>query len=380
METTVKFLGHLVSENGVIPCPSTVDKKVNYKKPTSAAEVKSFLGLVSFFRSFIKNFATIAYPLMQKTLKENSKNFTWNDSDDKTFEYLRNCLLTPPIKSHPRFDLPFEIECDASGVGLGCILTQVQEGKRRVIAYASRQLKPVERRYSSIEREALAVIFSIKQFKYYLLDNPVIIRSDARPLMWLQNFKDEASRLGRWSMQLQSINYTIQYKPGRENGAADALSRIPICNIAIQQKIIDIKKYQNADLTCQKISKYLNTGELDDEDKREMPIWAKEIVLYRIIDGILYREDVGVIAKRRNDRRLQLVVPYCLRRLILKECHESDMAAHEAFLRTYLRVAEKYYWSDFRQDIKLFYQTCLNCTANASQTERSLLNPLELAT
>lgn len=176
--------------------------------PKSIAEVRTFLGCTGFFRSFVKDYGKIAFPLTQKTVKENAiKPFKWTSEDQAAFDELKNRLIHPPIRGYANFQLPFRISCDASGVGLGHVLSQIQDGKEVVICYGGRQLKPKERLMPAIEREALANIDALKAYKYYINQISVEFLSDHKPLVWLAGFKNEDSRLGRWSMKLSPYDY-----------------------------------------------------------------------------------------------------------------------------------------------------------------------------
>ena len=233
---------------------------------------------------------------------------------------------------------------------MGAVLSQIQDGKEIVISYFSKQLKEKERTWSCTEREAWAIVSALRAFKYYIAHSEVEIHSDHRALVWLHQFKDEQTRLGRWSMEISNIKYKIIYRPGKENGPADALSRLSFVN-AIAEQTIDIADLQAKDPLCFKIKRYLEEDVLDKEDEEKRPAWVKEIDLFQISDGLLFRLDTS--NPRRNHPRLQLVVPFSLRRRVLADTHESDMASHMAYHRTYQRIIEKYYWPGLRQEVKL---------------------------
>ena len=178
IKESVDYLGHVISRTGIAPDPAKIDKIANYKVPTSADEVRSFLGLAGYYRRFILNFGSIARPLTAKTHKDFSKKpFTWTEIDQAAFETLRTCLTTSPILAYPNFDLEFLLFTDACDYGIGAVLSQIQE-KEVVIAYFSRQLKSPELKYATVEKEALAVVEAITNFRHYLLDQPFTVISD----------------------------------------------------------------------------------------------------------------------------------------------------------------------------------------------------------
>ena len=282
MKKSVEFLGHIISGEGISPNPSTIKAIVNYAKPTSVDEVRSFLGLAGYYRRFIPHFGSIAKPLTRKTHKDViNEPFNWTNEDQKAFDKLRTCLITPPILAYPDFSKDFLLFTDASNYGVGAVLSQTQNEKEVVIAYASRQLKQPELKYATIEKEALAVVFAIKQFKQYLTDRPFLVISDHRPLQWLENQKDNNGRLGRWAVTLSSLNYRIVYRPGKMHQNADSLSRLKIVAIKDSKDGATIKpskitELQTRDALCQNISNYLKTGILE-HNYTKMPIWGKQI-------------------------------------------------------------------------------------------------------
>jgi len=308
---SVQYLGHVISANGITPDPVKIDVLKNFKRPTSVVEVQSFLGLASYYRRFIKNFADIAHPLIEltkgkKPSANNRKNrtkgrateptpgndtFQWGDVEQAAFEELRQCLITPPIVAFPDFNNGFIIFTDASNYGIGAVLSQIQDGKEVVIAYSSRHLNAAERNYSAIEREALAIVYGIKRYRHYLQDDKFEIISDHRPLQWLEAHKDEKSRLGRWAIELAAVKYKVTYKPGKEHANADFLSRIRVVNADERTDFTDnIIEEQRKDETCSKIRRYLDEGILSEQDELDNPDWVKEIELFHVKKGVLRRD------------------------------------------------------------------------------------------
>lgn len=146
----------------------------------------------------------------------------------------------------------------------------MHNGSDKPIAYASRHFSKAETNYSTKEKEAAAVIFGIQRFKHYLQDKPFVIVNDHRPLQWLKTFKDETGRLGRWSITLANMNYTIRYRPGRVHENADCLSRISVCfasRVGRVETNATLIKEQNTDLLCQYIRRYMETGQMREENQ-----------------------------------------------------------------------------------------------------------------
>ena len=172
-------------------------------------------------------FAKIAQPLHRLTKKD--VKFCWTDDCQQAFERLRDVLVTAPVLAYPDFSRPFQLETDASGEGLGAVLSQEQEdGTRRPIAYASRSSQGAEMRYSATELEALGVVWAVKRFRHYLYGHPCTTVTDHQPLKSLLNTPHPSGKLARWGLALQELDINIVYQPGKKNLAADALSRAPI--------------------------------------------------------------------------------------------------------------------------------------------------------
>eukprot|EP00794_Sanderia_malayensis_P003974 gene3974-4523_t len=189
----VLYLGHVVGKDGIKPNPEKISVIQNYPVPKDCGEIRSFVALVSYYRRFIKNFASIAAPL-NYLLKKGVK-FTWSDDCQCAFEYLRNSLLKAPILAYPDFNERFSLYTDASNTGIGAVLAQNIGGTEKTIAYASRSLKPHERKYATIERECLALVWGIKYFRPYLYGHEFDVITDHNPLKWLDNARDLHSRL-----------------------------------------------------------------------------------------------------------------------------------------------------------------------------------------
>ena len=381
---SVEYLGHVISDQGISPNPEKIEKIKNYPIPTSADEVSSFLGLAGYYRRFIPNFGAIAKPLTLKKTKD-YKNipFEWTKADQEAFDKLRQHLISPPILAYPDFNKEFILFTDACDYGVGAVLSQVQDNGEVVIAYASRQLKSPEMKFATVEKEALAVIFAIKQFRHYLAGKPFTVVSDHRPLQWLASQKDNNGRLGRWAVLLAGYDYKIVYRPGRVHQNADYLSRLRVAAITALQDggcPTTIANKQSEDKLCQAILKYLNHGIRDVENESETPIWVKEIDLFEFINGILYRRAPPLRNKRRNEILYQIVLPHSLKRKVLEKFHDDPSSGHLAFLRTYLKVSAFYYWPDMRKEIKRYCETCETCVANSKSNLKTLLHPIELAT
>ena len=222
----VAYLGHLITQDGVKPNPAKVECIIKFPEPKSSREIQSFLGLAGYYRRFIPNFAKISKPLTRLLKKDNT--FLFDSECKSSFKDLKEALVSNPILIYPNFEEPFLLTTDASAFAIGAILSQGPIGKDLPIAFASRTLCSAETKYSTIERELLAIVWAVKHFRPYLFGRKFTLVTDHRPLTWLFSIKDPGSRLARWRLKLEEYDYKIEYKPGKINKNADALSRIKV--------------------------------------------------------------------------------------------------------------------------------------------------------
>ncbi len=235
----VKYLGHVVSSEGVATDPAKTEAVTQWPTPKTLKELRSFLGFASYYRRFIPGFAQTAAPLHQLTAEVSEKGTKkrgiitsehWKGECRKAFDDLRAALTSAPVLAYPDYNQPFVVETDASDKGLGAVLSQKQNGKLRVIAYASRGLRGAERNmenYSSMKLELLALKWAVaEKFREYPLGSEFVVYTDNNPLTYLQSKSKLRAVEQRWAAELASFNFKIEYRAGRHNANADALSRI----------------------------------------------------------------------------------------------------------------------------------------------------------
>ncbi|XP_040861404.1 uncharacterized protein [Glycine max] len=201
----VQFLGHVISKDGVAVDPNKVESVMEWQQPTTPTEVRSFLGLAGYYRKFIEGFSKLALPLTKLTRK--NEKFVWNEKCDQSFQELKRRLTTAPVLILPDPKRPFEVYCDASGQGLGCVL--MQEG--RVVAYASRQLRPHEVNYPTHDLELAAVVFALKIWRHYLYGTRFEVFSDHKSLKYLFDQKELNMRQRRWMEFLKDYDFGLSY-------------------------------------------------------------------------------------------------------------------------------------------------------------------------
>lgn len=220
----VSYLGHVITENGVETDPQKVKCIRSWPTPTNVSDLRSFLGLCSYYRRFVKGFAAIANPLHGLTQKD--KKFDWNADCETAFQDLKRLLVTSPVLALPDFSKQFVLDTDASGSGIGAVLSQIKDGAEQVISYGSRSLTKAERRYSITRKELLAVVHFIKTYRPYLYGRRFVLRTDHSALKWMMSFKEPEGQLARWLDTLSEYDFEIRHRAGRIHGNADALSRI----------------------------------------------------------------------------------------------------------------------------------------------------------
>lgn len=225
----VEFLGHLVSNNGIKKSTEFIRKISEYPKPKNVTQLRQFLGLANFQRKFVDQCSVISKPLTEQTSGAKKRELVWTDDMNNAYDSLKRLLVEDVTLSYPDYSATankLELFVDASSVGSGACLMQNQGGVYKTIAYSSMSFSQTQRRYSTIERELVALRWGIKTFRAFLFAVPFVIYTDHKPLLYLHNMARENSRLMRTLNELAEFDFTIRYKPGRDNCAADAMSRI----------------------------------------------------------------------------------------------------------------------------------------------------------
>jgi transposase InsO family protein len=401
-KASVKFLGHVVSSQGTEPDPEKVKAVQDFPTPTSASEVRCFLGMASYYRRFVNGFASIAAPLHDLTKGE--RDFCWSTQADKAFATLKNHLCSSPVLALPNFSLPFTVYTDASDVGLGAVLAQRIGCREHVIAYASRALTSAEKNYSTTEKECLAIVWSVNYWRTYLLGKQFDVVTDHQCLTWLQGLKEPKGRLARWILNLQEYQFDIKHRPGRQNGNADALSRFPpkvpppqlvindddqlavgiaATEILPQWSLDELRDAQGADHGIARVIDHLTTTKeppetngdwsTDGELKRYRQLWSQ----LTVVNGVLYRR----VEQGCRDERLVLVVPRQMRGHVLDLSHNNPCSGHMGVTRCVERLQRQYYWPGMAAEVQLWIAECELCTRRKSPipTRRAPMQSIPVA-
>lgn len=336
----LRFVGYLVDERGIRPDPEKIAPVLDYPVPSTIKKERSFYGMASWYRRFISNFAEITAPITELTRTKNVKSFVWSDAAQTAFDSLKQALTSAPVLSMPILHGAWILETDASDHGMGGCLKQVQGGDEKVIIYYSQKLSAAAQKYSTTERECLAVITFIEKARPYIegVDTFTVV-TDHASLLWLMKRPDPQGRLARWILRLQRYTFNIIHRPGKQMVTADALSRA-----------LNLIEIQKPDIEAD--AEYL-------EQLTNVQREPEKYKMYRIHDDRLY--------KRNNSGPLdfngswKIVVPMNLRKSVLEECHDSVNAAHGGIFKTLYRLRQDYFWPKIKRDAIAHVRDCEMC-------------------
>ena len=423
-QSEVEYLGHVVSSEGVKPNRERIAAVQNWKVPTNLSELRSFLGFASYYRKFIKNFAKIARPLYARLSGEPSRKAAsvkigWDDESQEAFDILKRKVCEAPCLAFPDFTQPFLLKTDASGGGLGAVLYQIQEGKERVIAYASRSLQPAETRYPAYKLEFLALKWAVtEKLKDYLWGSKFVVYTDNNPLTYMQTTGKLDATTQRWVAALACYDFDIVYRAGKLNVEADALSRmvwpdeeeevecvkmsgevvsamvkearlaqVGAVSLAVEVEAVDEiqdvdeeglcvddwLREQRADPTLKRVLDLWKNGEFlktsydptDSEDFRKL---LKQKDHLRVREGVLFRK-----TKIQGRTFMQAVLPPKLRATALRGAH--DQLGHLGRDKTLDILQERVWWPGMRRDVVAYISGCDRCLRFKASPERA---PMEV--
>ncbi len=368
LQDTVHYLGHVITPFGIKPDPNKTKAISTMNAPNTKDRLRSFLGLCSYYRKFIPNFAKICFPLYN--ISKAGSHFRWGSEEDKAFHLLKSLLTSDPILCHPNYDYGFIVQTDASDEGLGAVLTQMIDGHERVIMYISRVLQDAEKKWTTREKEALAILWAIHTFRTFVIGNKFLVETDHHSLQWLMTAQKPA-RLVRWAMELAEYDFTIKHRSGRSNQNADALSRL--LNLECSQQISSLS-IENV-LTQLTVEKFRH-------QQRQDPLLAPLIQMLEVQSVVKpkaqYHLINGLIHELRRDGTMVLLVPYTLVLDVLKLFHEGAVTAHMASDRMYAMLRKRFHWIKMHEDTVNYCRACLKCNQfkTNKQTQNGLLIPI----
>lgn len=350
---SMRYMGYIVDELGLRPDPEKVSCVLKVPLPKTVTELRRFVGMASWYRRFIKDFAVLAAPL-HDLIKGGGKGrkLIWNETASESFESLKSALVSAPLLQPPNFNKPFMIFCDASDGCIGGVLSQATDDdpkQDRPIAYVSRRLRGPEIHYSTTEKECLAVIFCVDKFLEFVEGTEFIVGTDHSALTWLFKQKDLSGRLARWVLSLQEHNMIIRHVRGKNNVVADAISRFPeISLLNICSPVVD-----------NWYTKILEEVESGGPKSRR----------YKVIDNKLYYNPQQK-GRRLSNWQWKLVVPEDSKEAVLKECHDDPQSAHLGVQKTIDRILDRYYWPGVSRDVKKYIKKCQTCHMSKSTNHK----------
>ena len=245
----VSYLGHRITEEGLLPDSALLTSIREIPPPKTATEVRSFLGLAGYYRRYVKNFAAIAGPLHALTKKD--AVFHWSADCQNAFDRLKTLLTISPITAFPDFSQSFRLYTDASTASLGAILAQVREDKGRIICCASRLLNQAEKAYPATKLECLAIVWVVAKFRPYLMAMPFKVYTDHYALQWLKTMRTGSALLHCWSAALEKYNFTVKHRPGKAQTHVDGLSRLPVDPAPPEDVLLHIRLLENEEEALQ---------------------------------------------------------------------------------------------------------------------------------
>lgn len=356
VQPSISYLGHIVSAEGVGPDPKKIQAMLQWPTPNSVKQLRGFLGLTGFYRKFVKGYASITCPLTELLKKD---AFVWSAEAQSAFDCLKRAMTEAPVLALPNFEEDFVLETDASGQGMGAVLSQ----NGHPICFYSKKFCPKMLSASTYVRELCAITSAVKKWRTYLLGRKFVVHTDQRSLRELMTQVVQTPEQQFYLAKLLGYSYEIVYKPGTQNRVADALSRLyepPAHMMAITIPHWDfLEKLKDSFVSDSELQELLLKVQKD-------PALHPKFKVHR---GLLFYKG-----------RLFIPANSPMKQLLLDEFHSSPMGGHGGIHKTYGRLKENVYWQGLKQDVTEFVNSCLICnqTKIPNHLPYGLLHPLPI--
>lgn len=344
LQSEVEYLGSIIRNGELRPLPEKVKAVLEFPNLDNVHDIRRFLGLASYFRKYIKDFAIKAKPLTMLT----RKNVTWNWGPDQenSFQQLKKELASDPVLALYDPDLETQLHTDASKLGFGGILLQKQkDGNWKPVAYISQQTSECESKYHSFELETMAIVVSVRKLRNLLHGKKFTVVTDCNSLRLSWTKRDLSPRIGRWWLELQEYDFEVLYRPGTQMRHADALSRSPVVNVNLLKESDWVQCVQNEDDYCKSIKEQLKEGTAD-----KFYVMTEE-KLCRIVDGTP-----------------KIIIPKDVRWRVTRLHHDEN--GHPGSYRTIEAIKEKYWFTDMRKFVTKYVKRCIPCLCAKKPTGR----------
>ena len=385
---SVTYLGYMIDKEGIHPTKEKVQAIAEAPAPTNVTQLRAFLGLLNFYRRFLPQASTMLEPL-NRLLKDKTP-WVWDKEQESAFRECKKALVNSGALVHFDPKLPLVVVADSSSYGIGAVLCHLIDGVERPICFASRTLTSAERNYAQLEKEALAIVYALRKFHYYLWgQNNFVVVTDHKPLLGIfspdKNIPPMSSgRIQRWSLLLQAYKFTLRHRSGTLLGTADALSRLPLLSTTDSTPVpadwtnlvnfldsspvncADIKEHTRKDPTLSKVMRYCEIGWTANRNNLE-------------------DSDLTPYVRRREELSIQdgcilwgsrVVVPPKLRSRLLEELHmgHSGSTRMKELARSYV------WWPNLDSDLEGLSNSCPDCLSLRAMPSKAELHPWEWPT
>jgi hypothetical protein len=346
--------------------------------PTNVPAVRSFLGLAGYYRRFVRNFSKLASPISE--LLHIDKRFEWKQQQQQAFDTLKEAIASGPVLILPDDKLPYVVTTDASGFAIGATLSQDQGNGLQPIAFMSKKMNPHEKNYPVHEQELLAIVCALKEWRHYLHGRPFTIITDHQSLRYLNTQPNLSPRQIRWSEFLQQFDYQIEYREGKHNVVADALSRRPDSGISGDNKITAPALAHSTEVQLNHIAEARVVISDELEDKVKLAYKDDEKCRNIIENPRQFHNHFNVIDELIYCGQ-QLYIPAAaaeVKTKILQEAHDTTIGGHVGVAKTCELITRSYYWPALQQDVKDYVASCLACQSNKARNhqQQGLAQPI----
>ena len=412
MQKETKYLGFVINENGVKPDPAKVEAIRSIKTPETVKEVRSFIGMSSFYRRFIPNFSKIAEPIIKLTKKY--AKFNWTNECQIAFDYLKESLSVVPLLAYPDVNKPYKLYCDASDTCIGACLTQECSNDKnqlygvanneKPIFFLSHRLSRTQEKWPIIEKEAYAIHYALQKLDHYLHGAEFVIKTDHKPLKYILESPMQNKKIQVWALNISSYNAKIEFLNGQANLIADLLSRSPPENekpdSSIEEDVSD-KTFQINTLNSNNFSPKMFASCKLKENEPEKPVQTFEefdmlteqqndpeimqIIKqlnsgvenkaiqkkYLIIDQLLY-----YITNPDDDPIMRLYIPSHIKEYVITQYHDKN--GHMGIQKVFETIKQKYFWPNMYKELYEYISNCMTCQMSSSKKTKVPLQETDI--